>query len=167
MAREAEPIGVLFVCLGNICRSPLAEGRFRHLVQERGLHDHFLIDSAATSSWHIGSPPDDRGCEAALLAGFDIGGQRARKVAEEDFTRFHYILAMDQTNLRALRERAPAAHVDKIDYLMSHSPAGVLEVPDPYYGGVEGFQNCLDLITTGAEGFLEMLIIRHFPDHKP
>ena len=163
---EMEKVHVLFVCLGNICRSPLAEGVFGHLVEQRGLAQHFLIDSAGTSSWHVGEPPDERGTEAALLAGFDIGAQRARKISDEDFERFHYILAMDQTNVRNLRGRAPEQHQSKIDFLLNHSSSGILEVPDPYYGGVSGFQECLSLIREGAEGLLEVLLIKHFPSHR-
>jgi len=160
---EVEKVHVLFVCLGNICRSPLAEGVFRHLVAGKGLDQHFLIDSAGTSSWHVGSPPDERGREAALRAGFDIGEQRARKISDRDFEHFHYILAMDQTNLRNLRGRAPEPHQGKIDFLLNYSSSGILEVPDPYYGGVEGFKDCLALIREGAEGLLETLEIKHFP----
>jgi protein-tyrosine phosphatase len=163
---EMKKVHVLFVCLGNICRSPLAEGVFLHLVEQKGLEQHFLIDSAGTSSWHEGEPPDERGTEAALLAGFDISTQRARKITTEDFERFHYILAMDQINVRHLRGRVPEQHQSKIDYLLNHSSSGILEVPDPYYGGVNGFQECLSLIRDGAEGLLETLLIKHFPSHR-
>jgi len=163
---DREKVNVLFVCLGNICRSPLAEGVFRHIVEDKGLERHFLIDSAGTSSWHVGSPPDERGQEAALRAGFDIGGLRARKIRDKDFEDFHYILAMDQTNLRNLRNRAPEPHQPKIDYLLNYSSSGILEVPDPYYGGVEGFQECLALVREGAEGLLETLVIKHFPNRR-
>ncbi len=163
----SKKIGVLFVCLGNICRSPLAEVVFRHLVIAEGLEKHFLIDSVGTSSWHVGEPPDERGREAGLIAGFDIGGQRARKITNKDFEKFHYILAMDQTNIRNLRQRVPEEHQNKIDFLLNHSASGIQEVPDPYYGGVDGFQNCLALITEGAEGLLETLMVKYFPDHRP
>jgi len=161
-----EKINVLFVCLGNICRSPLAEGAFRHLVEEKGMDHLFMIDSAATSTWHEGSPPDERGQKAAQLAGFDISAQRARKIETDDFETFHYILGMDQTNIRNLRGQVPDQHENKIDYLLNHSSSGITEVPDPYYGGVEGFQECLSLVQEGAEGLLETLIHKHFPDHR-
>ena len=165
MAKERK-IGVLFVCLGNICRSPLAEGVFRHLVTSEGLEKHFLIDSAGTSSWHVGEPPDERGQEAAKLAGFDISGQRARKIANQDFENFHYILAMDQTNIRNLRQRVPEEHQNKVDFLLNHATSGIQDVPDPYYGGVDGFQDCLGLITDAAEGLFETLLVKYFPDHR-
>ena len=157
-----EPIGVLFVCLGNICRSPMAEGVFRHMVKRQGIADHFVIDSAGTSSWHVGSPPDERAQEAALLRGMDIGAQIARKVRDEDFHDFHYLLAMDRTNLGALEGRKPMGARASLGLLLSHSDRELLEVPDPYYDEVDGFGACLDLIATGAEGFLAKITKHHF-----
>lgn len=156
-----ERIGVLFVCLGNICRSPLAEGVFRHLVQQKEMEDRFLIDSAGTSSWHIDSAPDSRGQNAALLGGFDIGAQRARKLTHDDFETFHYILAMDRNNLTYMQEVDPGG-LATVDLLLKYSKAGLLEVPDPYYGGVEDFQATLKLVGTGARGLLEAIEREHF-----
>ncbi len=156
-----ERIGVLFVCLGNICRSPLAEGVFRHLVSVKGIEDRFLIDSAGTSSWHIGEPPDSRGQEAALIRGFDIGDQRARKLGHQDFHDFQYIMAMDQINLSHLRGMDQGTGAN-LELLLSYTKAGFLEVPDPYYGGVSEFEKVLDLVATGAEGLLEAIKKEHF-----
>lgn len=157
-----EPIGVLFVCLGNICRSPMAEGMFRQMVEERGLQDNFIIDSAGTSSWHLGEPPDGRGQEATLLRGFDISSHIARKVMEEDFHRFQYFLAMDRLNLSTLESRKPMGSNAVLDLLLSHANHNVLEVPDPYYREVDGFGECLDLISSGTEGFLNKALKDHF-----
>lgn len=156
-----ERVGVLFVCLGNICRSPLAEGVFRHIVSEKGMEDRFLIDSAGTSSWHIDSAPDSRGQNAALLGGFDIGHQRARKLIHQDFETFHYILAMDRTNLSYMQGLDPGGRA-RVELLLKFSDAGLLEVPDPYYGGVEDFQATLELVGTGARGLLEAIERDHF-----
>ncbi len=156
-----ERIGVLFVCLGNICRSPLAEGVFRHLVTEKGMEERFLIDSAATSSWHIDSAPDSRGQNAALLAGFDIGSQRARKLIHQDFETFHYMLAMDRNNLSYMQDMDPGGRA-RVELLLKFSDEGLLEVPDPYYGDVEDFQATLELVGTGARGLLEAIERDHF-----
>lgn len=156
-----ERIGVLFVCLGNICRSPLAEGAFRHLVDSKNLTEKFLIDSAATSSWHLGSPPDSRGQQAAWNRGFDIGHQRARKLSVQDFHDFHYILAMDHTNLSHLNSMNPGAGA-KVDLILSFSDSGLIEVPDPYYGDVEDFEQVLDLVSSAAEGLLKEIERDHF-----
>ncbi len=155
-----ERIGVLFVCLGNICRSPLAEGAFRSLVARKGFEEKFLIDSAGTSTWHVGEPPDFRGREAALTRGFDIGNRVARKLTRQDFDDFHYILAMDRTNLRHLEQMntGPAT----VELLLKYSKSGLLEVPDPYYGGVREFEEVLDLVAGGAEGLLAAIERDHF-----
>lgn len=154
-------IGVLFVCLGNICRSPLAEGAFTHLVDAQGLRERFLIDSAGTSSWHVGEPPDERAREAARLAGFEIHHQRARKITAEDFHDFHYLLAMDENNLLTLKERQPPGSRSEVELLLGFANTGLMEVPDPYYGGVEGFQQVLDLVGQGAKGLLEVIRREH------
>lgn len=156
-----ERIGVLFVCLGNICRSPLAEGVFRHLVVEKGFKNRLLIDSAGTSSWHIGSPPDSRGQNAALLGGFDIGDQRARILTRDDFETFHYILGMDENNLGHMRAMDPGGFAT-VGLLMKYSNQGLSEVPDPYYGDVEEFQAILELVGAGAKGLLEAIEREHF-----
>lgn len=162
MTAPNEPIGVLFVCLGNICRSPLAEGVFRHMVKAQGLEKHFIIDSAGTSSWHLGEAPDSRGQKAALLQGIDISNQIARKVTDEDFHRFHYLLAMDQANLSTLEGQKPVGSNAVLELLLSYASHDILEVPDPYYCEVDGFGDCLDLISGGAEGFLDKILKDHF-----
>ncbi len=163
--RDEDEVSVLFVCMGNICRSPLAEGVFRRLVEVRAPGLPVRIDSAATHAYHIGEPPDHRAQCAALARGFDISGQRARLVEREDFGRFDYILAMDEDNLRDLEELAgetPECRAE-IDLLMEYAPAMAgrgLAVPDPYYGGAEGFERVIDLAEAGAEGLLEKILVR-------
>ena len=156
-----EPIGVLFVCLGNICRSPMAEGAFRHAVEERELQQHFLIDSAGTSGWHINEPPDRRAQNAAADRGMNISQQASRIVTAEDFDRFHYIVAMDHSNLNSLEASKPEGSKATVDMLMSWS-GSIREVPDPYYGGEDGFDHCLDLITQGAQSLLDNILNDHF-----
>ena len=149
---------LLFVCLGNICRSPLAEGVFGHMAAEAGVADRFEIDSAGTGSWHVGDPPDDRARRAAAARGIDISGQRARQVAASDFARFDLILAMDHANadvLHRLASRGDPDHREKVRLFMEFAPgAGVREVPDPYYGGAAGFERALDLIAEASRGLL-------------
>lgn len=144
---------VLFVCLGNICRSPLAEGIFRALVEDAGLSGDFIIDSAGTGAWHIGNPPDPRSIEVAARHGIDLTSQRARQVAGADFTRFRTILAMDRSNLSALRAGAGSGTAE-LRLLMNDPP---MDVPDPYFGGPEGFDDVYRLIRSGCETLLESL----------
>jgi protein-tyrosine phosphatase len=148
---------VLFVCLGNICRSPAAEAAFRHLAREAGLNDRFAIDSAGTGAWHVGEPADRRMRLAAGRRGIEVTSV-ARKVVAEDFERFDHIFAMDADNLRALHRMAPPAHRDKIRLfrdLDPDDPGG--DVPDPYYGGPDGFDEVLDIVTRAARALLEDL----------
>jgi protein-tyrosine phosphatase len=145
---------VLFVCLGNICRSPTAEGIFRHYVGEAGLEDRIQIDSAGTGEWHIGSPPDPRACAAAAERGYDLSALRARQVARSDFGDFDYVLAMDEENLRGLRRLCPPEHAYKVKLLTDFSSTGASTVPDPYAGGPEGFQLVLDVVEDCARGLL-------------
>ncbi len=151
-------ISLLFVCLGNICRSPTAEGIFRATCQ-RGLLGQFRIDSAGTAGWHVGKPPDTRGIAAAGRRGVDLSMLRARQVEAGDFENFDFILAMDQSNVEdliALRPQGSSAHLHR--FLEFNQGANSLDVPDPYYGGDEGFELVLDLITEASEGFLDHLI---------
>lgn len=148
-------IKVLFVCLGNICRSPSAEGVFRKLVEEQGLLDQVKIDSAGTHAYHVGSPPDDRAQEAASRRGIDMSSLRGRRVDEGDFYIFDYVLAMDESNEYHLREIAPAEEIHKIKLFLNYAPErSESEVPDPYYGGHSGFEHVLDLIEDASEGLL-------------
>lgn len=138
---------VLFVCMGNICRSPMAEGLFRHAVKQVGLEGQVQIDSAGTHSYHVGSPPDARAQQATQKRGIDISGQRSRLVNDKDFAEYDYLLVMDGANHAHLVRRAPAEHQSKIRRLLSFSRKYPnLDVPDPYYGGIQGFEENLDMI---------------------
>lgn len=149
-------IKVLFVCMGNICRSPTADGVFKHLVEQAGLSDQIYIDSAGTHSYHIGNPPDSRSQAAALRRGIDLSDLRARQVNREDFAEFDYVLAMDRENYRDLQSLCPPEQADKLHLFLEFAPElGTREVPDPYFGrGQEGFELVLDLIEAASEGLL-------------
>lgn len=150
---------ILFVCLGNICRSPMAEGAFRRLVAERGLSDCFEIDSAGLGNWHEGQAPDSRAQQAALRRGIDISMQSARQLRPGDFSRFDLILAMDASNHGDLRQLSPKHVHGKIRQFLDFAPhAGTRDVPDPFFGEAEGFDHALDLIEAAAEGLLEALV---------
>jgi protein-tyrosine phosphatase len=153
-AGDNRPIKVLFVCMGNICRSPTAEGVFRHLIEQEGLQDRIAIDSAGTGEWHIGSPPDERALSAATTRGYDLSRLRARQVTRDDFAEFDYVLAMDAQNVHDLRRLAPREHAHKIRLFTDFCSSGACEVPDPYAGGPEGFEEVLDLVEDAAQGFL-------------
>jgi protein-tyrosine phosphatase len=156
----ARRIGVLFVCLGNICRSPLAEGVFRHLVEREGLAGRFDIDSAGTSSYHIGEPPDARTITLARQRGVTLE-HAARQVTTTDFDRYDYILAMDASNLgklqRISRDKAELALLRSFD----PDAADDLEVPDPYFGGPDGFAHVHDLVESACEGLLAHIRAEH------
>jgi protein-tyrosine phosphatase len=154
-------VRILFVCLGNICRSPSAEGVMRALVSEAGLADRIEIDSAGTGGWHVGSPPDSRSAAAAAARGIDLTGA-ARQVSAADFERFDLLLAMDRANLRELRQIAPGQDARaKVHLLREFDPASAggvdLDVPDPYYGGPSGFDDVLDLVQAACAGLLDQL----------
>ena len=149
---------ILFVCLGNICRSPLAHGVFEHQVAEAGLSDSFEADSAGTAAWHIGRPPDARSVSVAARRGIDLTTQRARQVTQEDFARFDLILAMDMANHQALLEIAPDELVHKVQMFLGNATGDTAgEVPDPYYGGDDGFEQVLDLVEDGSRTLLARL----------
>jgi protein-tyrosine phosphatase len=155
------PVRILFVCLGNICRSPTAEGVMRALLRAERLEDAVEVDSAGTGGWHVGSAPDERATAAARRRGIVLDGA-ARQVAPEDFERFDLILAMDRENLRALRALAPDGEArTRVRMLREFDPdaasAGDLDVPDPYYGGTRGFTDVLDLVEAACRGLLEEL----------
>ena len=146
---------VLFVCTANICRSPTAEGVFRHLTMAENLHQHVVIDSAGTHAYHIGEAPDKRSTAAAARRGYDLSELRARRIAASDFVEFDYILAMDRDHLSILERSAPAGHRAKVAMFLdfsSHHRGD--EVPDPYYGGEQGFEFVLDMIEDASEGLL-------------
>jgi protein-tyrosine phosphatase len=147
---------ILFVCLGNICRSPTAEIVFREIVAREAPNLGIEVDSAGTAAYHVGSPPDSRTRQAALRRGYDMSALRARVVEPQDFGRFDLILAMDRQNFDALRRGAPAAAHDRIRLFLEFAPdAGETEVPDPYYGGPNGFEEVLDLVEAAARGLLQ------------
>ena len=146
---------IVFVCLGNICRSPLAEGVMRHLVSAAGLSDRVSIDSAGTGAWHAGEPPDPRSVEAASRHGVSLEGQRARQVADSDYTDADWLLAMDASNLATLTRRAPTRAVRARVELLNGAPRGAREdVPDPYYGGDEGFEQVYAMVLRACERLL-------------
>ena len=145
---------ILCVCLGNICRSPAAEGILRAGALERGLEGVY-IESAGTGAWHVGDPPDARMIKAAAKRGVDLSYQRARKVDYPDFYEFDYILAMDLANQTDLLEMAPPNRSADIRLFLDFADCETRETPDPYYGGQDGFERVLDLIEEGANGFLD------------
>jgi protein-tyrosine phosphatase len=148
-------IKVLFCCMGNICRSPLAHGYFAHLVAQHGLNESIEVDSAGTHAYHVGNPPDPRSQQTALRHGIDISTQRARQASSDDLREFDFVIAMDNENLTLLRQRCPAGHEAKITLFMDHAPQrGEREVPDPYYGGAEGFEQVFDMVQEAAHGLL-------------
>ncbi|MGK8203283.1 low molecular weight protein-tyrosine-phosphatase [Burkholderia cenocepacia] len=154
-------VAICFVCLGNICRSPTAEGVMRHHVDAAGLADRIDVDSAGTGDWHVGEPPDTRAQAAARLRGYDLSALRARQVGAADFERFDLLLAMDEANLAELRRRCPPQHRDKVRLLMEFAPGATeTEVADPYFGGAQGFEQVLDQIERACEGLLHTLRAR-------
>ncbi|MGB5705341.1 MAG: low molecular weight protein-tyrosine-phosphatase [Arenicellales bacterium] len=150
---------ILFVCLGNICRSPTAEGVFRQFLSKRNLLEQFEVDSAGTGNWHIGSPPDKRAQLAASTRGIDISSLRARQISDADIHRFDYIIAMDHSNQRELVALAGQARAHKIRLLLEFTEIiGLDEVPDPYYGGDRGFDQVLDMIEEASEGLITHIL---------
>ncbi|MDP2242319.1 MAG: low molecular weight protein-tyrosine-phosphatase [Burkholderiales bacterium] len=148
-------IKVLFVCMGNICRSPTAEAVFKHYVEQAGLAGRIVSDSAGTHDYHIGDPPDARAQQAALDRGYDMSRLRGRQVTASDFAEFDYVLAMDESNLHLLKADCPPGHAHKIMFLMEYSDKpGRRNVPDPYYGGPQGFEQVLDMVEHAAQGLL-------------
>ncbi len=154
---EQPPISVLFVCLGNICRSPLAEGVFRAVVDERGEGARYVIDSAGTGGWHAGSAPDPRSIKVARQHGVDIAGQVCRQIADADFSRFDLIFAMDRSNLDDLRARSTPRDRSRIYLFLDYAHGAPGEVPDPYYGGPNGFQDVYGMIRAASEAVAERL----------
>lgn len=154
-------VRVLFVCMGNICRSPLAQGIFEDLVRREGLEGEISVDSAGTHSYHMGEAPDPRAQESAKRRGLDLDSQRARRIAPEDCERFDYVLTMDEENYRAVAAlcRQGSAEIRPfLDYVPNRVET---EVPDPYFGGEEGFELVMDLVEEASEGLLEDIRRRH------
>lgn len=158
-------ISVIFVCMGNICRSPTAEAVFRHFVEQAGLVDRILIDSAGTHDYHIGDAPDARAQRAAKQRGYDMSNLRGRQVEAGDFLRFDYVLAMDNINLVTLERLRPGnaqSHLGLfLEFAETHDE---WEVPDPYFGGAEGFERVLDMVEDAANGLLRHMRQRHLQD---
>ncbi|MVV49159.1 low molecular weight phosphotyrosine protein phosphatase [Pseudomonas sp. PB120] len=142
---------VLFVCLGNICRSPTAEGVLRHKLREAGLADQIEVASAGTGDWHVGSAPDRRSQAAAKQRGYDLSAQRAQQVTRADFATYDLILAMDHNNLRNLKALQPARSKAELDLFLRRYQSEIDEVPDPYHDGDQGFEYVLDLIERASD----------------
>jgi len=152
---------ILFVCMGNICRSPTAEGVLRHLVAAEAPELSVFADSAGTHAYHIGEPPDPRARRAAERRGIDLSGLRARRVVPEDFARFDLVLAMDDFNVALLQDQCPAEHRERIQLFLDYAPdLGRRDVPDPYYGGSNGFEYVLDLVEAASRSLIVHLRTR-------
>jgi protein-tyrosine phosphatase len=163
VSHKTDKIGVLFVCLGNICRSPLAEGVFRHLARAAGVEDRFEIDSAGTSGYHDGDPPDQRTAAVATARGIELTGQ-SRRITSGDMQRFDYVIVMDEENHSALARMAHrTAPRARVHLLREFDPEanGDPDVPDPYYGGTRGFENVHDIVERSARALLDHLRQQH------
>jgi protein-tyrosine phosphatase len=160
--KDRERIHVLMVCMGNICRSPLAHGLFEDLVAKEGLSELIVVDSAGTHAYHVGEQPDPRSQQTALRHGIDLSRQRARRVASPDYERFDYILAMDGDNYRMLADSCPDEHRHKLRLFLEFAPElSEREVPDPYYGGASGFEHVYGLVEAAARGLLAEIKRKH------
>jgi len=158
MTTHGEPIRILFVCMGNICRSPTAEGVFRHLARIEAPGLHLVADSAGTHDYHVGEAPDPRSQAAARRRGVDLSTLRGRVLTAEDFDEFDHILLMDERNRRDALGIAPTAYRAEVALFLDWAPGiGHREVPDPYYGGAEGFERVLDLVEAASRGLLTTL----------
>jgi len=149
-------VSVVFICLGNICRSPTAEGVFRHLVQQNGLSEWIATDSAGTHAYHIGEQPDRRSQQTARERGIDLSDLRGRKAIKSDFYDFDYVLAMDNENYSILKDLCPPGCEDKLSLFLEYSNEySETQVPDPYYGGDQGFEHVFDLVESASKGLLD------------
>lgn len=155
-----KPYAVLFVCMGNICRSPTAHGVFQHMVKAQHLHDRVQVDSAGTHNYHPNSPPDERSQQHAVRRGYDLSELRARQIQAADFEEFDLILAMDWDNLKLIQAECPPEHLVKLRRLTEFCSVHHSEVvPDPYYGGPAGFDHVLDLVEDACEGLLHHVTV--------
>lgn len=152
-------VKVLFVCMGNICRSPTAEGVFRHKVEQANLDSQITIDSAGTHAYHVGNPPDGRAQSAALKRDIDLSSQRARRVSADDFINFDFVVAMDESNKDDLLSICPAGYEDRLHLFLDFAECNESEVPDPYYGQGRGFEIVLNLIEDASDGLLKHITI--------
>ena len=148
-------IKVLFVCMGNICRSPTAEGVFRHMVKQLSAEQEILIDSAGTHAYHVGNPPDARAQDAALKRDIDLSSQRARRVCADDFIEFDYVIAMDESNQYDLLSICPTGYENRVHLFLNFADGDETEVPDPYYGQGRGFEIVLNLVENASDGLLK------------
>jgi len=155
---KSSKVRILFVCMGNICRSPTAQGVFDQLINAQGLGKIITTDSAGTGAWHTGKSPDSRARKVAKRRGYNLDKYRARMVNEQDYERFDLILAMDRENIASMQSQCPAEYQAKLKLLLSFSSAtDELEVPDPYYGGQRGFELVLDLVEDACHGLISHL----------
>ncbi|MDH5600319.1 MAG: low molecular weight phosphotyrosine protein phosphatase [Gammaproteobacteria bacterium] len=155
-------VKVLFVCLGNICRSPTAEGVFRHLVQQEGHSDWITTDSAGTHAYHIGEQPDRRAQQTARTRGIDLSDLRGRQAITSDFHEFDYILAMDEDNYQDLQGLCPRGLENKLNLFLDFSDDySETQVPDPYYGGEQGFEHVFDMVESASRGLLDKIIRKY------
>lgn len=155
-------VSVLFVCLGNICRSPTAHGIFEKRLRDQNLQDLVLVDSAGTGDWHLGKMPDSRAQIFAQNRGYDLSHLRARQIATSDFESFDYILAMDSQNLENIRSMQPAGYQGHVSLFLDFLDEGEgQEVPDPYYGGAEGFEMVVDMVERACDNLLENIRSKH------
>lgn len=151
-------VSVLFVCLGNICRSPTAEGVFRHLIQQHGLQHKIKTDSCGTAGYHVGAKPDSRSLATAKKRGYDFSDLRARKLSAADLDNFDHVLVMDESNLEDTLQLANESNKHKVELFLNYHPdADIAEVPDPYYGGADGFEYVVDLIEAASYQLIEKL----------
>ncbi len=156
-------VRVLFVCLANICRSPLAQGVFEEVLRREDLEDEVFVDSAGTGSWHVGSPPDDRAQRSASARGIDLSVQRARQISPDDCEEFDYVLTMDEENYRTVSALCRRSAVVR-PFLDFATDSPEREIPDPYGGGSEGFDHVLDLVEEASEGLLDDIRDRHLTE---
>lgn len=154
--KNLKKTSVLFICMGNICRSPTAEGIFRHLIREKNIVEQFELDSAGTHAYHIGTKPDSRAQATAESRGIDLSDLRGRKVTVSDFDKFDYVLAMDKDNYSMLKELCPSAKRQNLKLFLDFAEdLSFNEVPDPYYGGTDGFEKVFDMLENASLGLLE------------
>jgi len=153
-----EPISILFVCMGNICRSPLAEGVFGKIASDRDLRERFWLDSAGTGGWHVGDPPDVRSVETAAKYGIDIADQLCRKLTQADFEAFDLILAMDRDNLADIMRLKGSGSLTETAMFLDYAGEGEIEIPDPYYGGRDGFELSYEMLARGSGRIIDRLL---------
>ena len=159
---NSKKIKVLFVCMGNICRSPTAHGVFRQLIIEENLLEYIEIDSAGTHAYHVGNPPDPRAQETARSRGIDLSDLTARQARSEDFHEFDYVLAMDTDNYHGLSAICPTGREERLFMFLDFAPeVKARDVPDPYYGGPSGFEKVFDMVDEASRGLLEDIKARH------